>query len=73
MGGVAPKCNAAALALTSPSTPGLWCQSTTERLWHHKPGVLVLESASAAASGGVGQGSAHTTRVLFMCVGMRGT
>ena len=49
VGGVAPKCNAAALALSSPSTPGLWCQSTTERLWHHKPGVLGLESASAAA------------------------
>ena len=45
---MAPKCNGAALALSSPSMPGLWCQSTTERLWHHKPGVLGLESASAA-------------------------
>ena len=28
---------------------GSWCQSTTERLWHHEPSVLGLESASAAA------------------------
>ena len=47
--GVAPKCNAAALALSSPSTPGLWCQRRSVVLWHHKPGVLGLVSASAAA------------------------
>ena len=48
MGGVAPKCNGAALALSSPSMPGLWCQRRSVVLWHHKPGMLGLESASAA-------------------------
>ena len=44
---------------------------------NNKPGVLVLDSASAAASGGVvprlRNNHPHTTRVLFMCVGTRGT
>ena len=41
--------NAAALALSSPSTPRLWCQRRCVVHWHHEPSVLGLGRASAAA------------------------